>query len=310
MMRIVLFSLLLLAPALAHAERVAVLPVSGVNLHEGYLQAAQDLLRVHLEGTGRYDVVMIDGPHGAREVSPQDAMAQAQAAGAQIAVVVHVTRLGSSARIRLVAYDPATGRIVQRDELAAGSPEDIDPALERLAKAMATGKRAADTADIYTVTEKEADPLRKQATTSVFGLKIGALVPVSSAGEGEPAMPGAGIFWLYDVRTFLAELAADFHLKDGNGDFTIGLGAYYPFSQNNTTGYLGGGLRYGWVNLGNGDSGAGVAFHATAGLLVGRLSTVQLRAEVAFFMNTFTESDIGGVETRANGVVVSGGLGF
>lgn len=308
---LVVSALMLLLPAVARAERVALLPASGTNLHEGYLQAAQDVARGHLEAAG-YEVVTLDGPNGTREPGGSESSAAARSAGAHYAVVVHVTRLANTAKVKLTAYDAATGQVVYRDQLTAGTPDDIDPVLERLAQGMATGRPAEDTADIHTVTQKEEDPLRKRMATNVRGVRIGVVAPLGRPGGDEDAIPGLGIFWLYDVRTFLADVSIDFHTKDGESDFTIGLGSYYPLSEENTAPYIGGGLRYGAADYGGAlaEGASGVSVHLSAGVLIGRLSSVQLRGQLDYFLNLFSERDMAGAGTRSNGLMASFGIGF
>lgn len=302
-------ALLLAAPTVAHAERVALLPASGVNVHEGYLAASHAVARGHLETSG-YEVVPVPGQHATGEPSANDAIMSARQMGARYAVVVHIARLGSAAKVKLTAYDAATGQVAYRDQLDAGTPDDMDPVLARLVKGMATGKPARDTADINTVTEKEADPLRKRRATSVFGLRIGVVIPATRPESGkETGIPGMGIFWLYDVRSFLAEVAFDFHAKDGEGDFTIGIGAYYPFSKENTSFYAGGGLRYGSADYGDSSMSSGISAYGGLGVLLGRLSTVQIRGEVDYFVNLFQDGE-DGYESNSSGVLLNVGVGF
>jgi len=304
-----LTALILAVPSLAHAERVALLPTSGVNVHEGYLAASNAVARGHLEKAG-YEVVPVPGQFATGEPTPGDAIASARQMGARYAVVVYIARLGSSAKVKLTAYDAATGQVAYRDQLDAGTPDDMDPVLERLVKGMATGKPASDTADINTVTQKEADPLRKRRATSVFGLRIGVVMPATRPNSGDQVgIPGMGIFWLYDVRSFLAELAFDFHTKDGEGDFTIGIGAYRPFSKANTSFYAGGGLRYGSADYGDTEMSSGISAYAGVGVLLGRLSNVQIRGEVDYFVNLFQDGETGD-EARSSGVLLNVGVGF
>jgi len=305
-----LTALLLATPAAAHAERVALLPASGVNVHEGYLAASHAVARGHLEKAG-YEVVPVSGRHVTGEPGAGDAITAARQMGARYAVVIHIARLGSAAKVKLTAYDAASGRVAYRDQLDAGTPDDMDPVLARLVKGMATGKPAEDTADINTVTQKEADPLRKRKATSVFGLRIGVVVPATRPDSGdEPGIPGMGLFWLYDVRSFLAEVAFDFHAKDGEGDFTFSLGAYRPFSKENTSFYAGGGLRYGSADYGNSyDMSTGVSAYAGVGVLLGRLSTVQIRGEIDYFVNLFEDGD-DCCKSRSSGALFNVGIGF
>jgi hypothetical protein len=310
MLKTVLISTALLVgvPGAARADRVALMPTSGVNVHEGYLAATHAVAQGHLEKAG-FEVVTIGGPHATMEPDYNTAVTAGRQVSARYTVVIHMARLGSSAKVKLTAYDTASGRVSYRDQLDAANPDDIDPVLARLVRGMATGQPASDTADIETVTQKEADPLRKRKATNVFGIRIGVVLPTTRPEDGdEPGLPGMGLYWMYDVRTFLAEVATDFHAKGGEGDFTVSIGAYYPFSRENTTAYAGGGLRYGMASYG-GDSGTGISAYGAVGALLGRLSTVQLRGEAAFFMNLFQNGD-SGAEATSTGVLINAGIGF
>jgi hypothetical protein len=308
MQRLTLILALLLFPALAHAEKVAVLPASGVNVHEGFLQAAQSLTRDHLEEAG-FQVIALEGPAATQEIPGGYAVSQAKPYGVRFAVVIHITRLASSAKVKLTAYDVVANTVSYRGQLTAGSPDDLDSVIARLTKGMATGQAPEDTAEIDTVTEKESDAYLKKKATSVFGLRLGASAPLHSPDGSPNALPGFGVFWLYDVRTFLADVSLDFHTKDGDGDFNVSLGAYYPFSRENTTPYLGGGMRYGTSEYG-GNGGSGISAYAAVGVLIGRLSTVQLRGELALFQNLFEENQDAGSAAYSNGFIVSAGIGF
>lgn len=294
----------------ARADRAALLPVAGVNVHEGYAAAAQSLTRDALQQAG-FEVVALQGAPGAVEASPPDAVAAAQQVGARIAVVVQVTRLSSTAKVKLVVYDGATGAMLYVGSLAASTPDELDKVLTRLVQGFVSGKAPADTAQIDSVTQREADPYLKLKANQVFGVRMGVVAPLNRPDSGdESGLPGLGIFWLYDVRTFLAEVAMDFHQKDNEGDFTIAIGAYYPFSRTNTTAYLGGGMRYGAADYGGEDGDSGISGYVAGGVLFGRLSSVQLRGEVGYFQNLFASSDSSSNKIHAGGVMASVGIGF
>ena len=298
-------------PVVARAERVAIAPASGINIHVGYLEAAQDVFRTHLIDTERYDVVSVQGEPGKYEVSQSDAIGMAREAGAALVAVVHVTRLGETARVRLTVYSVATGQAVHRDQLAAATPDDIDPVLARLARGLATGKSAANNADIETVTQRESDPLLKVSATSTFGVKLGFVAPQNTVGGSVDFVPGGSVFWLYDVRSFLAEIDFGFHNKDDFSDVWLGLGTYYPFDRGNISPYLGGGLK--WIATDYGGEGAsGIQLYGTAGVLMGRLSNVQLRGELQYYLNTFGETDYdkSNDEAYSHGLILNVGIGI
>lgn len=308
-------------PAVASAQqRIAITPTSGINVHPAYLQATGDLFRGHLQGTMKYSVVVIPGEGGTAELSAGQAIEAGRAAQADLVVVLHVTRLASSAKVRMAVYDTHTGQLVRLEQATAGTPDDVDPVTQRLAEALATGQSVEDTAAIDTVTVEESDPYLKMQATSVFGVKLGMVTPLNvPGGDAERAIPGIAAFWLYDMRSFLAELDLGMHQQDGDGDFYIGIGAYYPLTKKNTTAYVGGAMRWLHAQYG-GDGAGGIQLAPTAGILIGRLSSVQVRGDIQYFFNTFEEEetsydgtlnmDVRHGNAYAHGLLFNVGLGF
>jgi hypothetical protein len=269
-------------------EKVALLPVTGTNVHPGYLDAARDILKDHLLSTGRYNVISVAG-EGSGEATMEQAIARGREAGADVAVVVHLARLSGTGRVRLVAYRVSSGSLAHADSIGiSGGPDDLDPALKRLAVGLATGKQAGQTADIESVTQKQADPLLKESATKIFGLRLATLVAFNRPRESAAAIPGIGIFWMYDARSFLGEIALDAFGSDAGSGFSVGIGGYYPFSRNNFTPYVGTSVSYSFLDFG-GAGANGIRLSPVFGVLFGRLSTVQFRGELGYFFNTFGE---------------------
>ena len=100
------------------------------------------------------------------------------------------------------------------------------------------------------------------------------------------------------------------------------LGAYYPLLREDFTPYVGGQIR--WAEMTLGGSGAGgLTLQPTIGILLGRLSSVQIRVEGGYFFNTFGETgatylrldtgtlvSAGGDKHYGRGFVFSAGIGF
>ncbi len=275
-------------PAPVPGGKVAVLPMSGTNIHPGYLEAAQQILKDHLMATGRFTVLLSPGPPGVVEPTGQEAVMRGREVGADLVVVAHLTRLGGTGRLRMLVYQTASGALAYSDSIGiAGGPDDLDPALKRLAVGLATGKPVSQTADIETLTQRESDAYMKETATRSFGLRLGTLIPLNRV-SGDGPLAGAGIFWLYDARSYLAEINIDAHTGNDSGALALGLGGYYPLSRANFTPYLGAQVAYSIARLG-GAGANGLRVQPTMGVLFGRLSTVQLRAEVGYFINTFGE---------------------
>ena len=312
-----LLSILVLLPVLASAaETIVLLPATGANVEPGELAAATDVLRAQLERTGRYTVVMADAPMAAREPTPAEAVVAARAAGAPLAATLRVSRLGAVGLARFAVYRDGGGAApVHVDELPAKGVDDLEPALQRMAQGFAAGRPARSMAEIDTVTEREADPrlYKQRSAARYFGLRLGSTFELDRAGGGTGALSGLGLAWQYDARTFLVDWSLDLQWSQtldpsyhGHRDwlFGIGMGVYYPFTRGDAAPYLGAGASYVWENLG-GDGGNGLAFRGAAGLLLGRLTTVQFRMEAGYHLNTFTEVDGAGRSHRGHGPTLS-----
>ena len=273
------------------AERVAVLPFSGVNVHPGYLQAAQSLLRDHLVATGRFAAVAVAGQPPSAELPVAEMGKQGQAASADLVAAGHITHVQSVSRIRVCLYEVATGSLRYDDTLgSSGGPDEMDTILKRLASGAAHGERASGNAELDTVTVQEAEaPLKVTATRSV-GLRLGTIVPLNRPAGEVAAAPGLGVSWLYDARAYLAELFVDYYNSPSSKQyaFDVGVGLYYPLGRRNWSPYVGGGAAYSIESFG-GAGANGLRFHGAVGVLLGRLSTVQMRGELGYFINSFTE---------------------
>jgi hypothetical protein len=299
--------------AFANQLRVAVLPMSGVNIHPGYLEAARDIFKDHLMGTGQFYVIGVPGHPPDHELTPDEALERGRAAQADLVVTGHIIHLAGTARVRITALRTSDGSIAYSDGMTtAGGPDDLDPVMKRLAVGFATGKPVSQTGEIDSVTQREADPYLKQTATRVFGVRVGAIVPLDRP-EGEVTTgTGLGIFWLYDAREFMGEIWGDFYVASAErfSIFDFGIGGYYPFTRKNITPYAGGGAAWSASQLG-GAGANGVRLNGAFGLLIGRLWSVQVRGEVGYFVNLFGErSYISNNKTYSHGPLFTLGLGL
>jgi len=280
---------LVAAPASGRADpqAVALLPASGVNVDAGTLSAAHEVFRGYVEQAGRYVVrVTRAGSAAEAEPSPSDAVAWAAEVQAPLAAVLRLTTLGSVLHVRLTVYEAPSGRTVWSDSLPAGAPGDLDPVLKRLAAGWAQGTRAESAAEIDTVTQKEAEPLKKRIATRQRGFRLGAIRAMDSGLPDEPTAIGGGMYWLYDARSWLLDVTIDYYGGKRLHDFAAGFGGYLPFGKGDFSPYLGGGLRYAFADLDD-DWGGGFQPYVAAGALLGRLSDVGVRLEVSMQWNLF-----------------------
>lgn len=313
-MRALSLAAALLLPGLAAAADrypIALLPATGSNVAEGTLAAAGDVLRAHLEATGRFVVVRVERRSTTAEATPAEAAEAARAAGASLAVTLHVSRLADRALARLAAYAP-DGALLHSDQLPALGADDLDPVLRRLAEGLARGRPGRELAQIDSVTRAEEAPLAKRTAFHAFGLRIGAIFPVVRPdGDETGGTGGAGLVWHYDARSWLAEVALEGYLSNTDPDrpdrirqLDFGVGLFLPLSKGDVAPYVGGGLHYAIARL-DGATGGGLQPRAAAGLLLGRLSNVAARVEVGAFWNLFSTGGDGFEEVRARGALLS-----
>lgn len=305
------------SPALAEARTVAVLPASGDNVAPEILQAAGELLKDHLQRTGAYTVA-VPPAAPATEPTAEQAAKLAKDLGAEQAIALRITHFGISARVRLNAYAASSGQVVYWDSIVISSgPDELDTVIQRLVHGMLTGRPVRESAEIDTVTEKEGQQLNRRAANKSVGVHLFSLLPVATVNNEFTAIPGAGIFWLYDARAWMADFTLDLGGREGSAFYDVAIGVYYPFLREDFTPYLGGVVRWAYMELG-GEGAGGLSLQPTVGVLLGRLSSVQLRAEVGYFINTFGERE-DDYETQygtdsskhyGHGAMLSIGLGF
>jgi hypothetical protein len=318
-------SVALPASAAAGPRAVALLPPSGDNVAPAILESAREILKDHLQRTGAFTVLEPGGPIGRVEPNAAQAVEQASVIGAEQAIVLRLTHIGSTARVRLTVYSAGSGQVAYWDSIVvSGGPEELDVALERLARAFHIGRPVRDSAELETVTVKEGQSLNRRSASRSFGVHIFTLLPLGSAGGTGGPVPAGGIFWLYDARSWMADIALDAGGQGNREYFGVAIGGYYPLLREDFTPYVGGMFRWAHMNLG-GQGASGIIVQPTAGILLGRLSSTQLRAEVGYFVSSFGEregSELAASTTVAasapqdgpthvsHGFVLSVGLGF
>jgi hypothetical protein len=320
----------------ARMQTVAVLPPTGDNIAPELLRAARDILKDHLERAGTYGVVeppmppppaLPPGtppgalpPPSSEEPTAAEAARLGASVGAELSIVLRLTHFGNSARLRLTAYSTGTAQVVYWDSiLIAGGPDELDVAIQRLVHGMQTGKPVRESAELDTVTDKETMALNRREANKSFGVRLTELLPFNAAGQNFEAVTAGGLFWLYDARSWMADIAVDIGGGAQGRFFTdASIGAYYPLLREDFTPYIGGQFRWAEMNLG-GNGASGLVIQPTVGILLGRLSSVQIRAEVGYFINTFGEQEIYNTTNTVNamfpthysqGFVLSGGIGF
>jgi hypothetical protein len=297
---------------------VALLPSSGDNVDPTILRATRDILKEHLQRSGAYTVLTPSGAPTAEEPTAAQAAKQASDLGAEQAILLRLIHFGTSARVRVSAISASTGQVVYWDSIViTGGPEELDPVIQRLVHAMQIGKPVRDSAEIDTVTEKEGNNLARRTANKSFGVHLFTYLPFNTPGDSFNPLPGGGLFWLYDARSWMADIAVDGGGANGTGIFDVALGGYYPLLREDFAPYIGGVVRWAYLSFG-GHGASGIMLQPTAGVLLGRLSSVQLRGEVGYFVDLFGEGKKDDPTTGiqppgkhySHGFVLSVGIGF
>jgi hypothetical protein len=317
---------------------VAVLPPTGDNIAPELLRAARDLLKDQLSRTGIYTVLEPAvppppppppgtppgylAPAFTEEPPAADAARLGASVGAELAIVLRLTHFGGSAKLRMTAYSTGTAQVVYWDSiLIAGGPDELDVAIQRLVHGMQTGKPVRESAELETVTDKETMSLNRREANRSFGVRLTELLPFNAAGPDFQPVTAGGLVWLYDARAWMADIAVDIGGGAENRFFIdAAIGAYYPFLREDFTPYLGAQIRWAEMTLG-GQGASGLVLQPTFGILLGRLSSVQIRGEVGYFFNTFGEREpMNNIDTTtgtnltpihySQGFVISAGVGF
>jgi hypothetical protein len=263
--------------------RLLVFPFDGIDLPEATRLGAAQAFSMYLSERG-YHVFPV--PEDVRPGSDLSVAREAAGrSGADAFVLGYVTRLGETSIVQIRAYPIASDTPLFADHLTVSRAEDMEPALVRLAEAMATGGTAASVRDIYTVTEKEERQLRRERAASYFGVRLGGAS--FFAGGPDEFLTGVGIYGLYDARFALFDISASAFGGGGSSYFTLDLGGYYPLTQTAVSPYLGGGLSLSSLNPDEGNSDGGLGAFLGAGLFVARTSSVNLRADLRYVINTY-----------------------
>jgi len=234
--------------------------------------------------------------------------------GAQLALVLRVSRLSGRAVARLAGYRAEDGVRVHVDEIGALGADDLDPALQRLAKGMALGRPARQVAEIDSVTAREIQPRLRRPTVNAVGFRIGSLAPLwrPEPGRRTGIASGLGVLWSFDADGWMADLTADFVASDFDPSSSpdrlgaVGASLFRPFSRGDSGLYAGGGVALAASRLGGPLGGNGLQLRGTVGWLTGRLSDASFRVEATAFLDTYAETERGtGKDVRVPGVWLS-----
>ena len=202
---------------------------------------------------------------------------KARELGAPFFIKGNLNALGDLIIVTISMFQTDDGKEVWNALLKASKMDDLDPILITCAKNLGEKNVTSTANDIYTVTKQEGKELTEVETKISSGLLLGGLYPF-----GASFCPGIGILTSYDNRNIIYGLDASayFHEDDGEGHIAITMD--YPFTSAKNTGYIGGGLGYGFISVWDEtdpnieSSNGGLILMAGGGYILNRTASVRL----------------------------------
>jgi len=270
-----------------------------INIHSDYQYSTAKLLKGYMDEEKRYTLVL---PQRSDSMVPQppveDIRAKAGSLGCPYYVVGELNRMGETVIISISMYKTDDGSKIWSDKLKANTPDDIDPILQKVARNIGTSEKAARDGDIYSVTSYQSQQLKQIQSINSFGLSVGGALFLSKPFTDDPFSAGFGAFWYYDAREILYEINAETYFVSTSGLVQGSLNAYRPIFAENNTPFFGGGLgiTHMWLSdiPGTPDTiyktsytGSGLVLLLGGGYIIGRSSTVGIRAHLRYFIATF-----------------------
>ncbi|HRY99461.1 MAG TPA: hypothetical protein P5550_10440 [Bacteroidales bacterium] len=245
-----LFVVLALSLMSCIAQPRLYLPYFGImGMHPDYQLSLTRLFKSYVESNARYSVVLGLQPEMVGALPEASLLiADAKAAGAAYMMTGEMNRLGEVLIVSFAMYEVTSGSIVWSDVLRAYNPDDLDPILQKVARAMGTDQKAAKAGDIYTVTEYDSRELKQQKAHYSFGLSVGAVYPFFQHVE-DLTTAGFGVMATYDSRNIILDMKGETYFTGDPKVYFISLDALYPLNDENATPFLLGGLGLGGMNI-------------------------------------------------------------
>jgi len=281
------------------AEKVYVPNLDLINVNAKFQYSTLKQLKSYTDETGTYDLVI---PARADSALPQpskeEALAKARENGYPYVLLGTMNALGDNLFISIQLLQTSSGNIVWSDKMKATGPEDLDPIMSRVGKALGTERKAVAADDIYNVTDAESSTLRKKPASKMIGVGIGGLILPNSPTD-DNFLPGLDLYATYDARNVIAEIRTGWQGTGHTTGMQVAINVFKPLNDEAQSFFVGGGLGYGYLSYLNLDTTYGNNFDIDAGLLAmvgggylfNRTSTLQIRCDVDYWVYTFKIND-------------------
>ncbi|MBN1210936.1 MAG: hypothetical protein JXA92_00015 [candidate division Zixibacteria bacterium] len=317
------FFLLLLVGSVFGQEKVVVFEFEGIGVDAQTTQAATHIFRNELNNTEEFTVISKQAmetalaEHGINDYScyaVECASEYGYRCSAEKAVIGSLTKLGSkiTAEIRIVSV--VRKEAVFSDQFTAGSLDDLEMTLRRLAEAAATGEKITSETTRYTVTEEEAEAPRRKASYITTGVSLGMGFPLGDSYSGVSSI--FNIAWMirYEAQNWVVENSIGFSAgTGGEKDTVLGVivdekqiavlpwdfGVRYVFNRKSDfTPFIGGGVGIHFISsqksggMVYADNDQAFAFHLVGGVYGFQSYDFRLGVELKYTM-VFTDAFIG-----------------
>lgn len=306
MVRWLLAVLAVVIPITAHAGTIVVFPPQATNVSPGEADAAAALLA---EGFKAASSDTIIGPVQAGEALAGAKTLSDAAASLGGDRYVESSLVGLQRSVVFSADLVTVGGGRRHRTMTLASMDDMQPASERIARALLDDTPVASNATVDTVTDREAEGLKRKKSQRSGGFRIGMLAPVAKGYEFDQ-----GFEVLYDLRlesrdyflTIATGAMFGIGSKGGNpaiSGWVLELGAAAYLSDGDVAPYIGGGISPRLMSVN--ESKFGLAPYATVGLTVGRTSTAHFSFELRCAQNVVRqEINVGATDAAGNRVTV------
>ncbi len=284
-------------------DKVYLAYFEAMNLNKGYQVSTTRIFRAYLAQENRFDIQILPVFQDSVPVPEtyQQAWNHAKELQVQYFIKGELDRLGETVLLSVALYKTEDGSKVWSDLLKAKNPDDLDPILQKLAKAIGTPHKASEETDIYTVTDYDSQELKQVNSRNYIGFSIGG-AGINYNGNENSIPAGFGISVTHDMRKLIADLSGEAYFGP-KALYFVNISTYYPFKSTNNTPYVGGGLGLGGVSVPetrfarttvngsqieteNHDNG-GLMLFAGGGYLFNRTSSTRIRAGAKAFMPFF-----------------------
>jgi hypothetical protein len=265
---------------------VMVLPVKGTNLEPGEVDAIGQMITGSVQTEAKEATV---GPVDAQKAVDETGGYPQAAKKLGAKEYVYVTAVKLNARIVLTAtrYD-ADGHYIYSAKMSATTLDDIEPASDRLAKALLHQQTTTEVRNVDNVTQTEGTKPNRVTAQKVAGFKGSFTYPIGWGEKIAPQMSGAFDLRLESGMHFI-EIGVGLTFPTSTvsnkyGGIWADIGGSFYLTNDNTAPYLGFGVMPRLMGS-DGSSLANLAAYAQGGLMMFRESSTRFYTDVRIAQN-------------------------